>query len=325
MNRKIIVAALATFFLVNLASGSAQQAKKLLRIGILRAGAPPDRTLELFLQALRDLGYVEGKNITIEIRYAGGKQERSAELAKELVQLNLDALFTSGTRSILDLKQATKTIPIVMVSTSDPIGTGMVASLARPGGNVTGMSLLASDLWPKRLELLKEILPKLAKAAMVWNKSNAGMALEAKATLEVAAPLGVTLLDRGVKDPSELERVFAAVTKDRPDGLLALMDLSLSSHRKRILEFLTTNRIPAIFEEKEWVEAGGLISYGPNRDDVIRRAAIQMDKILKGTKPADIPVEQPMKFEFVINLIAAQQIGLTIPPNVLVRADKVIR
>ena len=263
--------------------------------------------------------------ILIEIRYAQGDQKRSAELAKELVQLNVDALFTSGTRAILDVKQATKAIPIVMVSTSDPIATGMVASLAHPGANVTGMSLLASDLWPKRLELLKEMFPKVTRAAMLWNKSNAGMAIEAKATLEVAGPLGVTLQDRGVQDPSELETVFVAVSKDRPDALLALIDLSLSSHRGRILEFLASNRIPAIFENREWVEAGGLISYGPNYSDVFRRAAIQMDKILKGTKPADIPVEQPTKFEMVINLKTAKQIGVTIPPNVLARADRVIR
>jgi putative ABC transport system substrate-binding protein len=201
----------------------------------------------------------------------------------------------------------------------------MVASLARPGGNITGMSLLATDLWPKRLELLKEIFPKLSRAAMFWNKSNAGMSLEAKATLETAGQLGVTLQDRGIRDTDEIEAVFEAISKDRPDAFLALMDLSLRSHENRILDFLTKNRLPAIFENKEMVEAGGLTSYGPNRADVIRRAAVQMDKILKGTKPADLPVEQPTKFELVINLKTAKQIGLTIPPNVLARADKVIR
>jgi putative ABC transport system substrate-binding protein len=325
MSRNIVLAALAIFYFINLPAVHAQQSKKIHRVGILRAGAPPDRTLELFLQALRELGYVEGKNIKIETRFAEGNQKRSAELAKELVQLNVDTLFTSGTRAILDLKDATKTIPIVMVSTSDPIGTGMVASLARPGGNLTGMSLLASDLWPKRLEILKEILPKLSKAAMVWNKSNAVMALEAKATLEVSDSLGVTLQDRGMKDPSELETVLSAVTKDRPDGVLALMDLSLSSHRKRILDFLAGNHLPAIYENDVWVEAGGLISYGPNYPDVIRRAAVHMDKVLKGTKPADIPVEQPMKFDLVINLKTAKQLGLTIPQWTLMKADRVIR
>jgi len=295
MNKKVIVV-LAIFLLTLASFAHAQKQAAIPRVGILRAGSPGDVNLELFLQGLRELGYVEGKNILIEVRYAEGNQKRSAELAKDLVQLNVDAVFTS-----------------------------MVASLARPGGNVTGMSLLASDLWPKRLELLKEMFPTITRAAMLWNKSNAGMAIEAKATLEVAGPLGVTLQDRGVQDPSELETVFVAVSKDRPDALLALIDLSLSSHRERILEFLASNRIPAIFENKEWVEAGGLISYGPSYSDVFRRAAVQMDKILKGTKPANIPVEQPTKFEMVINLKTAKQIGLTIPPNVLARADKVIR
>jgi putative ABC transport system substrate-binding protein len=211
------------------------------------------------------------------------------------------------------------------LSFSDPIGTGVVASLAHPGGNITGISVLASDLWPKRLELLKEIFPKLSRVAMVWNKGNAGMALEAKATQEVAGPLGVALQDRGVKDPNELDTVFALMIKDRPDGFLALMDPVLTSHQKRILDFLVQNRLPAIFESRGWVEAGGLISYGANYPDAHKRAASQMDKILKGTKPADIPVEQPTKFELVINLKTAKQIGLTIPPNVLARADKVIK
>ena len=210
-------------------------------------------------------------------------------------------------------------------STSDPIGTGVVASLAHPGGNITGISVLASDLWPKRLELLKEIFPKLSRVAMLWNKGNAGMALEAKATQEVAGPLGVTLQDRGVKDPNELDTVFALMIKDRPDGFLALMDPVLNSYQKQILDFLAKNRLPAIFENKAWVEAGGLISYGANYADVHRRAATLMDKILKGAKPADLPVEQPTRFELFINLKTAKEIGVTIPQSVLYRADKVIK
>ena len=316
---------LASFILTPVGLLHAQTQATIPRIGILRAGSPPDATLDLFLHGLRELGYTDGKNVQLEIRYAEGKPARSSELAMDLVGLKVDGLFTSGTRAILDLKQATKTIPIVMVSTSDPVATGMVASLARPGGNVTGMSLLASDLWPKRLELLKEIFPKLSTAAMFWNKSNAGMSLEAKATLEMAGQLGVTLQDRGIRDTNEIKAVFEVITKDRPDAFLALMDLSLRSHENRILDFLAKNRLPAIFENKAMVEAGGLISYGPNYADVVRRAAIQMDKILKGAKPADLPVEQPTKFELVINLKTAKQIGLTIPPNVLARADRVIK
>src|SRR5438093_2792165 len=295
------------------------------RIGVLYLGAPPNANLDAFIQGLRELGYIEGKNILIEYRFAEGKADRLPELAMELVRLKVDAIFTGGTPAIFALKQATKTIPIVFFSTSDPIGTGVVASLAQPGGNITGISVLASDLWPKRLELLKEIFPKLSRVAMVWNKGNAGMALEAKATQEVAGPLGVTLQDRGVKDPNELDTVFALMTKDRPDGFLALMDPVLNSYQKRILDFIAKNRLPAIFENKAWVEAGGLISYGANYADVHRRAATLMDKILKGAKPADLPVEQPTRFELFINLKTAKEIGVTIPQSVLYRADRVIK
>jgi putative ABC transport system substrate-binding protein len=295
------------------------------RIGLLYLGAPPNANLDAFIQGLRDLGYIDGKNILIEYRFAEGKEDRLPELATELVRLKVDAIFTAGTPAIFALKQATKTIPIVFFVTSDPVGTGAVASLAHPGGNTTGITTQASDLWPKRLELLKEISPKLSRVAMVWNKNNNGMALEAKATQEVAGPLGVALQDRGVKDPNELEVVFAVMTKDRPDAFLALMDPVLNSYRKRILDFLVKNRLPAIFEDRVWVEAGGLISYGSNFPDAYRRAATLMDKVLKGIKPGDIPVEQPTKFELVINLKTAKQIGLTIPPNVLVRADRVIK
>jgi putative tryptophan/tyrosine transport system substrate-binding protein len=316
---------LATLILTPLYLAYAQKQATTPRIGVLLLGAPPNANLDAFIQGLRELGYIEAKNILIEYRFAEGKADRLPELAMELVRLKVDAIFTAGTPAIFALKRATNTIPIVFFSTSDPIGTGVVASLAHPGGNITGISALASDLWPKRLELLKEIFPKLSKVAMLWNKGNAGMALEAKATQDVAGPLGVSLQDRGVKDPGELDTVFALMTKDPPDGFLALMDPVLNSYQKRILDFLAQNRLPAIFENKTWVEAGGLISYGANYADAHRRAAALMDKILKGTRPADLPVEQPMKFELVINLKTAKQIGVTIPPNVLARADKVIR
>src|SRR5947199_4003325 len=316
---------LATLILAPVYLAYAQKKETTRRIGVLYLGAPPNANLDAFIQGLRELRYIEGKNILVEYRFAEGKADRLPELARELVLLKVDAIFTAGTPAIVALKQATKTIPIVFFSASDPVGTGVVASLAHPGGNITGISVLASELWPKRLELLKEISPKLSRVAMLWNKGNAGMALEAKATQEVAGPLGVALQDRGVKDPNELDVVFAVMTKDRPDGFLALMDPVLNSYQKRILDFLVKNRVPAIFESSDWVEAGGLISYGPSYPDLYRRAASQMDKILKGAKPADIPVEQPTKFELVINLKTAKQIGLTIPPNVLGRADKVIK
>jgi len=316
---------LATLILAPVYPAQAQKQATIPRMGLLYLGAPPNAILDGFMQGMRELGYIEGKNIIIEYRFAEGKEDRLPELATELVRLKVDAVFTAGTPAIYALKQATKTIPIVFFSTSDPIGTGVVASLAHPGGNITGISALASDLWPKRLELLKEISPKLSRVAMLWNKNNAGMALEARATQEVAGPLGVALQDRGIKDPNELEVVFAVMTKDRPDAFLALMDPVLNSQRTRILDFLAKNRLPAIFQSTDWVEAGGLMSYGPSYPELFRRLAIQMDKVLKGAKPADIPVEQPTKFELVINLNTAKQIGLTIPPDMLARADRVIR
>src|SRR5436309_74348 len=316
---------LATLILASVYPAQAQKAAATPRIGVLYLGASPNANLDAFIQGLRELGYIEGKNILVEYRFAEGKADRLPELARELVLLKVDAIFTAGTPAIFALKGATKTIPIVFFSASDPIGTGVVASLAHPGGNITGISALASDLWPKRLELLKEIFPKLSRVAMIWNKGNAGMNLEAKATQEVAGPLGVTLQDRGVKDPNELDTVFALMIKDRPDGFLALMDPVLNSYQKQILDFLAKNRLPAIFENKAWVEAGGLISYGANYAEAHQRAATLMDKILKGAKPADIPVEQPTRFELFINLKTAKQIGVTIPQSVLYRADRVIK
>jgi putative tryptophan/tyrosine transport system substrate-binding protein len=316
---------LVTLILAPVYLAHAQKQASMPRIGVLYLGAPPNANLDAFVQGLRELGYIEGKNIHIEYRFAEGKEDRLPELARELVRLKVDAIFTAGTPALFALKQATKTIPIVFFSASDPVGTGIVASLAHPGGNITGLSALASDLWPKRLELLKEIFPKVSRVAMLWNKGNAGMNLEAKATQEVAGPLGVKLQDRGVKDPNELDTVFALMVKDRPDGFLALMDPVLNSYQKRILDFLAQNRLPAIFENKAWVEAGGLISYGADYADMFRRAAGQMDKILKGARPAEIPVEQPTKFELAINLKTAKQIGVTIPESMLFRADKVIK
>ena len=324
MNRALFsLFMLATLFFVLAHVAHAQ--KQATHIGILYLGIPPNANFDTFVEELRELSHNEGKDIIPEYRYAQGKEERLPELAAELVRLKVDAIFTAGTPSPLALKQATKTIPIVFFSTSDPIGTGVVASLAHPGGNITGISALASDLWPKRLELLKEIFPKLSRVAMVWNKNNDGMALEAKATEEVAGPLGVALQDRGVRNPNDLDVVFAVMSKDRPDAFLALVDPVLISYRNRIIDFLLKNRLPAVFQSSDWVEAGGLMSYGPDYPDLFRHAATQMDKILNGAKPADLPVEQPTKFEFVINLKTAKQIGLTIPPNVLARADRVIR
>jgi len=315
----------ASLFALCLSAEAQQQAKipKIGWLGIRTAASDPAR--ESIRREFRALGYVEGKNIVFEYRSADDKIERLSALADELVHLKVDVLLAWLTPAAIAAKNATGTIPIVFSGGFDPVAAGLVDSLARPGGNITGFSGIAPVLAGKRLELLKEIFPKVSKVAMFWNKSNAGMAVEARATQEAAGPLGVTLQDRGVKDAGEIEAVFDAMNKERPDAFLALMDVTLLSHRNRILAFLERNRVPAIYESKDWVEAGGLISYGANSSDVTRRAAVQMDKILKGVKPADIPVEQPTKFEMVINLNTAKQIGLTIPPNVLARADRVIR
>jgi len=314
----------AALILVSLHVAEAQKQATTSRIGILYLGAP-SANLDAFVQGLRELGHIEGKNTIIDYRFAEGKEDRLPELALELVGLKPDAIFTAGTPAIFALKRTTKTIPVVFFGTSDPVGTGAVASLAHPGGNVTGITAQASDLWPKRLELLKEIFPKLSTVAMLWNNGNAGMALEAKKTQSLAEALALSLQDRGVKDPNELDTVFSVMTKDRPDGFLALMDPVLNAYRKRIIDFLAQNRLPAMFENSDWVEAGGLISYGPSFPATFRRAAVLMDKVLKGTKPSEIPVEQTTNFELVINLKTAKQIGLVIPPNVLARADRVIR
>ena len=324
MNQKIFALALGAVLFAISFPAHAQKQGTMPRIGILQPGAPSDAFLDVFIQGLRNLGYIEGQSVHFELRSADGKTDRLPELATELVRLKVDALYARSTPVIFAFKKATKTIPIIFNGTSDPIGMGIVPSLAHPGGNITGVTLMSSDLWPKRLEILKEIDPKLSKVAMLWNKGNAGMALEAKATEEVAGPLGLVLLDRGIGDLNELDAVFGVISKDRPDGFLALMDPILNANRKRVLDFLIRHRLPAIFESKEWVEDGGLMSYGPDFPDAIRRAASLMDKVLKGTKPADIPVEQPTKFELVINLTTAKALGLTIPASILSLADQLI-
>ena len=325
MNQKILGLGLGALLLAISFPAHAQKEPVTHRMGILHAGTPPDVNTDIFIDGLRQLDYSDGKNISIEHQFAQGKSDRLPELAKELVQMKVDAMFGGGAPAALALKQATRTIPIVFVTTTDPIGIGLVASLAYPGGNITGITLQASDLWPKRFEILKEVFPKLSTVAMLWNKGYGGMALEARATEEVAGPLGVVLLDRGLNNANELDSALALMAKERPDAFLALMDPVLTGYRKRILDFLEKNRLPAIFQSGEWVEAGGLMSYGPRFNDALRRAATLMDKVLKGANPRDIPVEQPTKFELVINLKTAKEIGATIPPNVLARADRVIK
>jgi len=331
MKKIIFCVALSTLLLALCVEVEAQQPPKVPRIGWLAGGFPSSSSglsnpnIEWFLQGLKELGYVEGKNIVIEYRWADGKRERLFDLAAELVGLKVDVIVTRNTPATLAAKKATTTIPIIMVGPGDPVRLGLVDSLARPGGNITGLSLLATELTGKRLELLKEAFPKISRVAVLWNEGDSAMTLRVKEA-EVAAPvLGVTIQRVGVQDPNDFERAFAALSSKAADALLVILDTFTILHQKRILEFAAKYRLAAMYERIDFVEAGGLMTYGPSLSEIFRRAAVYVDKILKGTKPADLPVEQPRKFELVINLKTAKQIGVKIPPNVLVRADRVIR
>jgi putative tryptophan/tyrosine transport system substrate-binding protein len=300
----------------------AQQAKKIPRIGYLTGvGSAPSKA---FLQGLHDLGYVEGKNISIEFRTTGGKSERLPELAAELVRLKVDAIVADTAGEVTAAKNATATIPIVMRGVADPIALGLVASLAHPGGNITGVATLAPELSGKRLELLKEVIPKLSRGAVLTPLGEAFRT--SRKEMEVAAQaLGLQLQILRARGVNELEGAFDAAKKQRAEALVQAQATSLLPHQPRIIELAAKNRLPTMYFRRRSVELGGLMSYGREGLYADRRVASMVDKILKGTKPADIPVEQPMKFEFVVNLKTAQQIGLTIPPNVLVRADTVIK
>lgn len=305
----------------------AQQPAKMPRIGYLAAATQSGNTprREAFLQGLRELGYEAGKNILIEYRYAEGKFERLPALAAELVQLKVDIIVTVGTASTRPANDATRTIPIVMAQDSDPVGNGFVTSLARPGGNITGLSQMAPDLVGKELELLKDILPKLSRVAVLGTSNSAA---NAQALREMEAPakaLGIGVEYHDVRNTADIDAAGAAAVKERAEALLVLTSAVLNTNRSQLFGLVVKNKLPAIYPQSDYVEAGGLMFYGPNVTEMFRRAATYVDKILKGTKPADIPVEQPKKFEFIVNLKAAKQIGLTIPPNVLARADRVIR
>jgi putative tryptophan/tyrosine transport system substrate-binding protein len=304
---------------------SAQQPTKVPRIGFLSGGSPSTNAREVFRQGLRELGYVEGKNIFIDWRFAEGKLNRLPALAAEIVRLKVDVIVTLGGRGTRAAKEATKTIPIVMAQVPDPVGDGFVASLARPGGNITGLSALGPELSGKRLELLKEAVPKLSRVAVLGTSTSPGNAQQLREVELAARALKVKLQFQDVLDPKDIETAFRTANKGRVEGVLVLSASVFVSRQTQVLDLAQKSRLPAIYYRPDFVEAGGLMSYGVQVNDLYRRAATYVDKILKGTKPADLPVEQPTKFEFVINLKAAKQIGLTIPPNVLARADKVIR
>jgi putative ABC transport system substrate-binding protein len=305
----------------------AQQPAKVPRIGFLASTSLSAAAvrIEAFRQGLRELGYVEGKNIVIEWRFAEGKPDRLPMLAAELVGLKGAVIVTGGSDPTRAARAATATIPIVMTQDPDPVGNGFVASLARPGGNITGLSNLGPELSGKRLELLKEVVPKLTRVALFGTSTFPGAAQIVTETELAAGALKVQLHYLDVLSPKDLQIAFRAATKGRAEALLVLAGPVFAAQRRQLADLAVESRLPAIYYESEFVEQGGLMTYGANRADLARRAAKYVDKILKGAKPADLPVEQPMKFEFIVNLKAAKQIGLTIPPNVLVRADRVIR
>ena len=305
----------------------AQQSKKVTPIGYLSASSLSAiaARVEAFRQGLRELGYVEGKNIIIEWRSAEEKSDRLPALAAELVRLKVAVIVTGGWNPTRAAKEATSTIPIVMTNDADPVASGFVASLAQPGGNITGLSTFAPELSGKRLEILREVVPKLSRVAVLGTSTVPGHAQVLREVELVAKHFKVQLQYLDVLDSKDVETAFRAASKGRADGVLTITSRILTSQRTQLVELAVKNRLPAIYSNSQFVEAGGLMFYGVNQLDLDRRAATYVDKILKGRTPADLPVEQPMKFEFIVSLQAAKKIGLTIPPNVLVRAQKVIR
>ena len=306
----------------------AQPAAKVPRIGFLSPSSSSDPRIPVrlgaFREGLRELGYVEGQNILIESRWAEGRYDRLPGLAAELVNLRVDIIVTWSLPAIQAAKEATATIPIVMAGSLDPVATDVVASLARPGGNITGLSLMAPELVGKQLELLKEVVPKVSRVALLGNPANPGTAPQVRRGQDAARALGVRLQVLEARNPSAIEDAFAAMARERAGAVIILTDAMFGAHRERIADLAAKHRVPAVYGLPEFAETGGLMGYGSSVVDRFRRAAVFVDKILKGAKPGDLPIEQPTKFEFVINLKTAKALGLTIPPAVLARADEVI-
>ena len=329
MTKTITGMAFTAMLLAHSFAAEAQQPRKVPRIGLLSsAGDPrtPGPQIEAFRQGLRDLGYIEGKNILVEYRYAAGKLDRLPDLVAELIQLKVDVLVVTALVAIRAARQATKTIPIVMVILSDPVATGIVDSLARPGENVTGLTRLTRELSGKRLELLQEAVPGISRVGVLWDTDAPGAAIALKEYQAAAGALKIRLQSLAVRGPDpHFEGAFRAAAKTPSGALVIINNALVRRYSKRIADLAIKNRLPAIYEGRGYVEAGGLMSYSANETEAYRRAATYVDKILKGAKPADLPVEQPTKFELVINLKTAKQIGLTIPQSVLYRADKVIK
>jgi len=327
MSRNVFVWLLTTVLLTTAFSAEAQQPTKIPRIGFLSGNAfsAISARIEAFRHGLRELDYVEGKNIVIEWRSAEGNFERARALAAELVRLKVDVIVAEAPTSTRSAKQATVTIPIVMMFDDDPVGSGFVASLARPGGNITGLSTLSPEISGKQLELLKEIVPKLSRVGVLGDVTRPGIPQALREINIAAAAFRVQVQYLEVRESNDIEIAFRAASKERVDAVLVLGSPVLTSERKQVVELAVKSRLPAIYAREEPVEDGGLMSYGVSIADLSRRTATYVDEILKGAKPADLAVEQPKNFELIINLKAAKQIGLTIPPNVLARADRVIR
>jgi len=305
---------------------SKQAPAKVPRIGLLSPSSPSDAAPwhEAFRQGLRDRGWVEGKNINIEYRYAEGRNDRLPDLASDLVRLKVDVIVASASPDALAAQKATKAIPIVVTAAGDPVATGLVESLARPGGNITGLSQMAVELVGKRLELLKEMVPKLSRVAVLWNPQAVASTLGWKELQLPARQLGIQLHSLEVRSPNEFDQAFEAATRARAGALFILPDPLIFTNLKRIADHATKSRLPSVFQTSVFADAGGLVTYGPDRADLYRRAATYVDKILKGAKPGDLPIEQPTKFELVVNLKTAKALGITIPQTIMVQADRVI-
>ena len=333
MKVKIFVCALPALILASIHLADAQQANKIPRVGILFIGGRDQPHLEAFKQGLREHGYTEGKNIVLDYRYAEGKVDRLPSLAAELVQLKVDVIVTTSGNSARAATEATKTIPIVLTTGADPVKSGLAESLAKPGGNVTGLSIIEEDLSGKRVDILKESFPKMTRLAFLWNPL--AVPYSAAATTsgnlsydeveKITKTIGVQLLPYKVQSLAEIEKAFADMPKVRPHALLVIQSPLMTLNSKKIVELALKQRLPGVYPSRQFAEEGGLMAYGPLIGDLYHRAATYVDKILKGAKPDELPVEQPTKFEFVINLKTAKQTGLTIPPNVLARADRVIK
>jgi putative tryptophan/tyrosine transport system substrate-binding protein len=326
MNRRDFITLLGGTAVAWPLAGRAQQAGKIPRVGFMgnSTAALEANLVGPFRDGLRELGYQEGRNIVIEYRWAEGNYERFPALVAELLAVPVDVIVTAGTPATLAVKKATSTVPLVMIAVGDPVGTGVVRSLARPGGNVTGLSSIAPDLEGKRLELLRDVIPKLSHVALFLNPLNPFHTVSMRQAFAAAQALGIKLQPLEVRTSGELDPAFAAIVREKPDALLILADRVFLHDRKRMMDFATEHRLPSVNAYRELVEAGGLMSYGPSYEDMHRRAADYMDKILKGAKPGDLPVEQPTKFTLILNLKAARALGIDVPPMLLARADEVI-